>query len=118
MEQEGPARQRWRARVIVTLKPVVNDPQGLAIRDGLHQLGYAGVQEVRAGKIIDVRLVALAVLLAHQYDFPRFTRSALRKNACHYRFRLASAISLRPEQFPQLMLHTKVCLIYSGDGRA
>ena len=58
MDQNDAGLPRWRARVIVTLKPVVNDPQGLAIRDGLHQLGYAGVQEVRAGKIIDVRLAA------------------------------------------------------------
>jgi phosphoribosylformylglycinamidine synthase len=58
VEQDEPGLPYWRARVIVTLKPVVNDPQGLAIRDGLHQLGYAGVRDVRAGKIIDVRLVA------------------------------------------------------------
>jgi len=58
VEQDEPGLPHWRARVIVTLKPVVNDPQGLAIRDGLHQLGYAGVAEVRAGKIIDVRLAA------------------------------------------------------------
>jgi phosphoribosylformylglycinamidine synthase subunit PurS len=58
VEQDEWALPRWRARVIVTLKPVVNDPQGLAIRDGLHQLGYADVQAVRAGKIIDVRLAA------------------------------------------------------------
>jgi phosphoribosylformylglycinamidine synthase len=48
----------WRARVMVTLKPVVNDPQGLAIRDGLHQLGYQGVTTVRAGKVIELRLQA------------------------------------------------------------
>lgn len=45
---------RWRADVFVTLKPVVNDPQGLAIRDGLHMLGYAEVDAVRAGKFIQV----------------------------------------------------------------
>jgi phosphoribosylformylglycinamidine synthase len=58
VEHEDAGLPRWRARVIVTLKPVVNDPQGLAIRDGLHQLGYAGVQAVRAGKIIDLALAA------------------------------------------------------------
>ena len=45
---------RWRADVYVTLKPVVNDPQGLAIRDGLHMLGYEEVDAVRAGKFIQV----------------------------------------------------------------
>lgn len=58
MEQDEPGLPHWRARVIVTLKPVVNDPQGLAIRDGLHQLGYAGVAAVRAGKVIELRLHA------------------------------------------------------------
>ena len=48
----------WLAHVYVTLKPVVNDPQGLAIADGLHTMGYAGVEEVRAGKYLQVRLNA------------------------------------------------------------
>lgn len=50
----GSGAQRWRAEVFVSLKPVVNDPQGLAIRDGLHMLGYEEVDEVRAGKYIEV----------------------------------------------------------------
>lgn len=50
--------QRWRAEVFVSLKPVVNDPQGLAVRDGLHMLGYAEVDAVRAGKYIQVWLDA------------------------------------------------------------
>ncbi|HET7036905.1 MAG TPA: phosphoribosylformylglycinamidine synthase subunit PurS [Thermomicrobiaceae bacterium] len=50
--------QRWRAEVFVSLKPVVNDPQGLAVRDGLHQLGYGEVASVRAGKYIEVWLEA------------------------------------------------------------
>ncbi len=50
----GNGTKRWRADVYVTLKPVVNDPQGLAIRDGLHMLGYDEVDAVRAGKFIQV----------------------------------------------------------------
>jgi phosphoribosylformylglycinamidine synthase len=46
------------AEVFVSLKPVVNDPQGLAIRDGLHALGYSGVEAVRAGKYLRVTLEA------------------------------------------------------------
>jgi phosphoribosylformylglycinamidine synthase subunit PurS len=45
----------WLARIHVTLKPVVNDPQGLAVMGGLHQLGYAGVESVRLGKYLEVR---------------------------------------------------------------
>ena len=44
------------ARVYVTLKPTVNDPQGLTIRGGLHSLGFESVESVRAGKYLEVRL--------------------------------------------------------------
>jgi phosphoribosylformylglycinamidine synthase len=46
------------ARVYVTLKPAVNDPQGLTIKGGLHQLGYAEVESVRAGKYLELRVDA------------------------------------------------------------
>ncbi len=46
------------ARIDVMLKPLVNDPQGLAVRDGLHSLGFAGVSRVRVGKRIEVTLTA------------------------------------------------------------
>ena len=44
------------ARVYVTLKPTVNDPQGLTIKGGLHSLGFTGVEDVRAGKYLEIRL--------------------------------------------------------------
>ena len=50
--------QVWLARVYVTLKPVVNDPQGLAITGGLHNMGYEMVEDVRAGKYLEVHLRA------------------------------------------------------------
>ncbi|MFQ5826834.1 MAG: phosphoribosylformylglycinamidine synthase subunit PurS, partial [Dehalococcoidia bacterium] len=37
------------AKVYITLKPTVNDPQGLTIKGGLETLGFASVQRVRAG---------------------------------------------------------------------
>lgn len=46
------------ARVYVSLKPTVNDPQGLTIADGLRSLGFAEVESVRAGKYIEVRFEA------------------------------------------------------------
>lgn len=46
------------AKIHVTLKPGVNDPQGLAIAGGLHSLGFESVQEVRAGRYLEVRLDA------------------------------------------------------------
>ena len=45
-------------RIDVMLKPLVNDPQGLAVRDGLRELGFAGVEGVRVGKHIEVTLDA------------------------------------------------------------
>jgi len=38
------------------LKPTVNDPQGQTILGGVHQLGFATVRSVRAGKYMEVRL--------------------------------------------------------------
>lgn len=47
----------WLAEVRVMLKPSVNDPQGLSIRGALRSLGFE-VEDVRAGKLIYVRLDA------------------------------------------------------------
>ncbi len=45
-----------KAIVTVMLKDGVLDPQGKAIGQALHSLGYAQVGEVRAGKVIEVEL--------------------------------------------------------------
>jgi phosphoribosylformylglycinamidine synthase len=47
-----------RARVHVTLKPGVLDPQGEAVRHALSSLGFAGVGEVRMGKVIELEIAA------------------------------------------------------------
>jgi phosphoribosylformylglycinamidine synthase len=44
------------ARVIVTPKPVVNDPQGITVKQGLASLGFREVSDVRVGKYIEVQL--------------------------------------------------------------
>jgi phosphoribosylformylglycinamidine synthase len=46
------------AKIHVTLKPGVNDPQGLAIAGGLQSLGFAEVQGVRSGRYLEVLLDA------------------------------------------------------------
>ena len=46
------------AEVRVMLKQSVNDPQGLSIRNALRTLGFDGVEDVRAGKLIEIRLDA------------------------------------------------------------
>jgi phosphoribosylformylglycinamidine synthase len=45
-----------KARVFVTLKPGVLDPQGKAIHHALDGLGFSGVRDVRAGKLIELDL--------------------------------------------------------------
>ena len=44
------------AKVYITLKPTVNDPQGLTIKGALHNLGFKNVRDVRAGKYIEVKI--------------------------------------------------------------
>lgn len=46
------------ARVYVTLKPTVNDPQGLTVRDAVHSLGFSNIASVRVGKYLELRLAA------------------------------------------------------------
>jgi len=45
-----------KARVHITLKQGVLDPQGKAIANALGNLGFAGVSEVRQGKYIEIEL--------------------------------------------------------------
>ena len=48
----------WLAKIDVMLKPTVNDPPGLAIRDALRQLGFTGVSSTRAGKHFEIQVEA------------------------------------------------------------
>jgi phosphoribosylformylglycinamidine synthase len=45
-----------KARIYVTLKNGVLDPQGKAIHNALDSLGFAGVNDVRQGKFIELDL--------------------------------------------------------------
>ncbi len=45
-----------KARIHISLKPGVLDPQGQAIGNALKGLGFAGVGEVRQGKLIEIEL--------------------------------------------------------------
>jgi phosphoribosylformylglycinamidine synthase PurS subunit len=46
-----------KARVHVTLKPGVLDPQGKAVQGALARLGFSGVNDVRQGKYLEIELV-------------------------------------------------------------
>jgi phosphoribosylformylglycinamidine synthase len=43
-----------KARVFVTLKPSVFDPQGRTIVEALHSMGHGGVSDVRQGKYFEL----------------------------------------------------------------
>ena len=47
-----------KARVFVTLKPSVFDPQGRTIVEALHSMGYGGVGDVRQGKYFELEVDA------------------------------------------------------------
>jgi phosphoribosylformylglycinamidine synthase subunit PurS len=48
-----------KARIFVTLKPGILDPQGKAIEGALAALGFDGVASVRQGKIFEIELAGL-----------------------------------------------------------
>ncbi len=43
-----------KARVFVSLKPSILDPQGRTVAEALHTLGYGAVQDVRQGKYFEL----------------------------------------------------------------
>ncbi len=45
-----------RARITISLKPGVLDPQGKAIEGALHAMGYENATEVRQGKVIELNI--------------------------------------------------------------
>lgn len=49
---------RYLARVYVTLKPTVNDPQGITVLGALRNLGFETPDSVRVGKYLEVGLEA------------------------------------------------------------
>jgi phosphoribosylformylglycinamidine synthase subunit PurS len=58
MPDTGSGQPIWRAQIHVRLKPIVLDPQGEAVLTALHQLDFASVTSVRAGKFLEISLMA------------------------------------------------------------
>ena len=55
-----------RARVFVTLKQSVFDPQGTTVADALHTLGYATIKDVRQGTYFELEIDAASIEEAQQ----------------------------------------------------
>ena len=45
-----------KVNVYVTLRESVLDPQGVAVKGGLEHLGFAGIESVRIGKVIELQV--------------------------------------------------------------
>lgn len=56
----------YKVSIHVTLKQGVLDPQGKAVKNSLHTLGFDGVADVRIGKFIEVEVDALSREQAEQ----------------------------------------------------
>lgn len=65
-----------KARVTVTLKNTVLDPQGQAIHQAAVRLGFKGVQAVRQGKVFDLALNGLSEEQARK-QVERFAQEVL-----------------------------------------
>ena len=46
----------YQARIYITLKPTVNDPQGITVLSSLHRLGFDNAEDVRVGKYLLVNV--------------------------------------------------------------
>lgn len=54
------------SRITVTLRKSILDPQGKAVQHGMHALGFAGVENVRIGKFIEISVDASSKQEAEQ----------------------------------------------------
>ncbi len=64
----------FHSRITVTLRKSILDPQGKAVEQSIHALGYSAVQDVRIGKSIE-----LSVKAASRQEAERLTDEVCRK---------------------------------------
>lgn len=76
---------------MVSLKEVVNDPQGLVVKDALHSLGYPEVAGARVGKFISLELTAADEGLARERIDEMCRRLLCNGVIEEYRFELRAA---------------------------
>jgi phosphoribosylformylglycinamidine synthase len=66
-----------KAKVYVTLKPSVLDPQGKAIKHSVELLGYSGIEDVRQGKYFEIALDGELAEDAAREEATRMAREVL-----------------------------------------
>jgi phosphoribosylformylglycinamidine synthase len=57
---------QFHARVYVSLKPTVSDPQGTTIQNALRSLGFIGISDIRAGKYFTLQVEAAGAVGARR----------------------------------------------------
>jgi phosphoribosylformylglycinamidine synthase len=65
------------ARVFVSLKTTVLDPQGQTVCSALHGLGYPAIADVRQGKFFDISLATGISREQAQHDIDTIARDVL-----------------------------------------
>jgi len=66
-----------KARVFVTFKPTVLDPQGQTIRSALNGLGHRSVAEVRQGKFFEIEIAPGAARSEVEREMDQIARDVL-----------------------------------------
>ncbi len=66
-----------RAKVYVTLKPGVLDPQGKAIHHAVESLGFNGIEDIRQGKFFEIELGASVDEQSAREQIERMAREVL-----------------------------------------
>jgi phosphoribosylformylglycinamidine synthase subunit PurS len=52
----GSAPRQMKARIVITPKKAVVDPQGKAVQKALEQMGYRGIDAVHVGKFLEIEV--------------------------------------------------------------
>jgi phosphoribosylformylglycinamidine synthase subunit PurS len=64
----GPARVDMKAKITITPKKAVVDPQGKAVQQALEQMGYHGIQAVHVGKYLEIEIAGDRAAARQQID--------------------------------------------------
>ena len=80
-----------KARIYVTLKEGILDPQGKAIQQSLEALGYHGLQDIRVGKYLEIKMSDRSIESAQQ-DLQKMCEKLLDNTVIEeYRFEITDS---------------------------
>ena len=80
-----------KAKIYVTLKEGILDPQGKAIQQSLEALGYQGLQDIRTGKYLEIRMSSRSMESA-QRDLKEMCEKLLANTVIEeYRFEIVES---------------------------